>query len=175
MDDAERTAQKKLDVLKPLIEKFRTQQAASYETLEEIMLVLGGGITRAAQYTRLEETFSTLWKGRYGNVAYRFDRMKDRPQLLRLLKMMPIDEIEARMGRYIKSRDPFFQQCKHTFPIFVKTINQHALEQPTGDFNLNADEQPATGCHHTPPCTSDAQHTATVNIERRREFNGSPF
>jgi hypothetical protein len=157
-------AQKKLDSLKPLIEKFRTQQAACYETLEEIMLVMGGGITRAQQYRDLEGTFSTLWAARYGNIGYRFDYTKDRAQMLRLIKAMPLEEIKARMARYVRSNDQFFVQCKHAFPIFIKTINQHVIEQPTGEFSLDA----PTGCTHEPPCLSDAAHTKKINDERRQ-------
>lgn len=161
-------AQKKLDALKPLMEKFRAQQAANYETLEEILLVMGGGITRAQQYRDLEDAFSTLWAGRYGNIGYRFDFARDRPQILKLIKAMPLDEIKARMARFVQSNDRFFIQCKHSFPIFVKTINQHVVEQPSADFAL-AEESP-TGCSHVPPCTSDSQHTMLVNHERRSAF-----
>src|SRR5258708_4701338 len=108
-------AQRKLDALKPLIEKFREQQAAGYETHKEIMIVLGGGITRAQQYKDIESTFSTLWAARYGNTGYRFDYKIDRAQMLKLLKMMPMDEIKARIGRYLQTSDPFFVKCKHTF------------------------------------------------------------
>lgn len=170
-ENIERTAQQQLNALKPLFEKFRTQQAATYETLEEIMLVLGGGVTRATQYKRLEATFSTLWQGRYGNVAYRFDFLKDRPQMLRLLKGMPIEEIEARMGRYVRSSDPFFVQCKHTFPIFVKTINQHAVEAPTPDFTLGEEHRPI-GCRHTPPCATE---TGCTSLRMREQRHEQPF
>lgn len=168
---AAQQAQKTLDTLKPLLEKFRTQQAATYETLEEIFLVLGGGITRAKQYEQLERTFSTLWQGRYGNVPYRFDYKIDRPQELRLLKMMPIEEIEARMARYVRSSDGFFVKCKHTFGIFVKTINQHAVEQRVDGFTLtDEDDQAALDCSHTPRCADDVIHTRRISAERRGTF-----
>jgi hypothetical protein len=170
VDTEEKTAQHKLASLKPLIEKFRAQQAAGYETLEEIMLVMGGGITRAKQYERIETTFRDLWSARYGNTKYSFDYKVDRPQMLRLLKMMPIEEIEARMARYLRNSDPFFSKCRHTFPILVKTINQHAIEQPTGALDLNADESSPIGCQHSPTCKTDSEHTKRINEDRRREF-----
>lgn len=165
-DDPERSALKKLETLKPLIEKFRTQQAAGYETLEEIMLVLGGGTTRAQQYQELEVCFSGLWAARYGNSGYRFDFKIDRPQMLRLIKAMPIPEIKARMGRYLTSSDEFFVKCKHTFGIFIKTINQHAVETHPGAFALS-DDFHATGCTHMPRCATDAYHTTRMLNERR--------
>ena len=169
-DDAEQSAVKKLQTLTPLIAKFREQQAASYETLEEIMLVMGGGVTRAEQYKELETCFSGLWSARYGNVQYRFDYKIDRPQMLRLIKTMPIPVIKATIGRYLTNNDPFFVKCKHTFGIFIKTINQHAQAAPSAEFDLNGDDQAATGCHHSPRCTSDVQHTTLVNKERRSAF-----
>lgn len=167
-DPDEKAAQKKLDALKPLIEKFRQQQAASYETLEEMMALLGG-VPIGDLLKRLETAFADAWAARYRD-TYVWTYVQDRPQMKRLLRHLAPEEIEARMVRYVRSADPFYQKARHPFRLFASNPNQWASERPSETFDLNADESPAIGCQHTPRCPSDSAHTTLMNRDRRSAF-----
>lgn len=164
-DDAKATTQRLADVGK-LVQQLREVQAKEYAITEEIQRILGGGARQADLLKAAERTFDTLWGARYAGGAtgrYVWAYMKDRPQMVRLIKMLGLEEVEARMRRYLASHDPFFAKGRHSFGLFVSTINQHAREAaPADDFELDAGT--VVDCHHQPVCTSDAEHT-----RRRRE------
>jgi hypothetical protein len=159
----EATASAKLRQLKPLIEEFRAQQAKSYETLEEIMQIISGDVSTHEQLTRLQKAWQEVWSTRYRS---RFDwkHTIDTPQAKRLLKLLTLEELEARMLRYIKNDDPFFRKVGHNFLIFARDINQFAVEST--EFTLRDSEAPI-GCTHTPLCKTDTEHTQRLNAERR--------
>lgn len=166
-DQDEQAAQKKLASLKPLLEKFRQQQAAGYETLEEILQLVNSSVSLADQMKAIELAFATLWGARYGNTFYAWN-MKDRVQTKRLLKILGQQELERRIPVYVRNNDLFFTRARHSYGVFVATINQHATEAPTAEFALTDGDAPI-GCQHQPPCLNDVAHTKLVNMERRGE------
>jgi len=77
----------------------------------------------------------------------------------RLLKMLEVEEIEGRMWRYLQNNDPFFAKNRHTFGLFVASVNQFA--------QAASDVEVPVGCFHVPPCKDDVEHTR----RRQRDVN----
>lgn len=144
-----------LQKLKSIVLALRETQTKVNELTDEIDALLGGGAGVGAMMKRLEETYGALWRSRYG-VPYMWSYTKDRPQLKRLLKALAVEEIEARMGNYLKSGEAYYGAARHNFSLFVATINNHPGLQAPAELNLSA---PPIGCRHVPPCQSDQEHT----------------
>lgn len=138
---------KLLSVQKDLIDKL----AAVTDELD----ALSGGRAGIGENIHLVEGFFDMyWGHRYaGGVRdnYMWNFAKDRAQIKRLLKSLTVTEIQERMHRYMKSDDPFYVRARHSFPLFVASINSWAAEprQQAG----------AVDCWHMPPCIDDQEHT----------------
>jgi len=152
--------------LAKLVASLREHQAKCYEITEEIDHLLGGGVGVGELLRRLELHWGQVWCGRYqlgGTLmkggGYVWNYAKDRPQMKRLLRMLEVEEIERRMNRYLQNNDAFFTKGRHSFGMFVATVNQHAAP-------ADALEAPP-GCLHHPPCRDDVEHTK----RRQRETN----
>lgn len=163
---AEKVAQKKLEAIKPLLETFRQHMAAAHDTLEDIRSLVTADVSVADEMKRLQGVFMALWSGRYGNTKYDWKYATESPHLKRMLKGLGAVELEARMNRYMRNNDPFFTKTRHTFGIFITTINQHAVEAPTAAFALGSEDRPI-GCRHAPPCVSEAACTSLRLREQR--------
>jgi len=149
MADADKAT---LEKVKKLYEALRENQAKGYELLEEIGRVLGGEPGIGALLKEAERAFETGWRSRYpGGYIWRYT--SDRPQMKRLLKVLTVEEIAARSVRFITNDDPFFVKGRHSFGMFVATINQHTA---AADFNQVL---PPTDCKHRPHCKTEADCT----------------
>jgi len=150
-----------LDKLAKLFEVLREHQAKTYELTEEIQRLLAGEEGIGEKLKRLETFFSQRWQARY-RTPYVWAFARDVPQLKRLLKMLPIAEIELRIARYLFNDDPYYVKVKHNFGIFVSSINEHAADAlPIVDAGHVRD------CKHVPACTSDQEHTKKRSAEMR--------
>ncbi len=111
----------------------------------EIETIMGGGVGIAMLLKRLEAHYDTCWSVRYSHGQrsyYVWAYVKDRPQMKRLIKMLGVEEIERRMIAYLKNDDPFFVKARHSFGLFVSTVNQHTAESPAAaaaDLELSDD------------------------------------
>ena len=146
--------------LTTLVAALREAHAKCHELTDEIDRVLAGGPGMGELLARLEARFKGLWSERYKS-SYVWLRFKDKPHLERLLKTLTAEEIEARMGRFIHSDDPFFVNGRHKFAMFVASIN--GLVAP----RLPLGQLAAVNCAHTPPCGSDQEHTARRRVDLR--------
>lgn len=102
--------------------------------------------------------FDELRARRYDGEKYLFNGAADAAQTKRLLKSMSREEIWKRMQVYIASNDPFFMKVRHSYGVFVKSINALGaglLVGPGPAMHLHA----VRGCSHTPVCVTDAEHT----------------
>ena len=70
----------------------------------------------------------------------------------RLLKSFSPEELEARMVVYLGNDERFFLSARHSFGLFVSSINQHAPVAPI-------ERMAPMGCSHHPPCRDDQAHT----------------
>ena len=161
MADADKTTLKKLGTL---LEKLREVQAQTYELAEEMQRLLAGEPGIGEKLKVVEAGYSDLWLGRYRS-NYVFNRVRDRPQIKRLLKSATPDALLDRALRYIKSNDPFYAEKRHPFGLFVSSWNSWAApaESPE-EFDLEA----AADCRHTPKCRSDQEHTKRKSAELRQ-------
>jgi hypothetical protein len=153
------------DYLKNLVAKLRELQEQADDVTEEIEKVLGGSVPLGKTLSALEGAFEQAWETRYKG-RYVWLRARDRGHFKRLLKAMDADELRRRMAVYIKNGDPFYVQARHSFGLFVSSVNSHASHTVTaheGSFELDA---PAD-CRHTPRCLDDHTHTALRGIEMR--------
>jgi hypothetical protein len=153
-------AQWKAKVTK-LASDLRTVQAKTYEILEELHAVLGEGPEGGNHAKDLLSVFGRLWAERYGGEKYVFTWAKDGAQAKRLLRALPLDELEARIRRYLASTDPFVASRRHPWAIFCATVNSYAAAPARVERIL--------GCIHELPCLSEAACTKL----RMRAVRGS--
>lgn len=93
--------------------------------LDEIDVLLGGGVSIGDKLKICYRYFGTAWAAAYPGQEYVWNYTKDAPQMKRLLKSLTPDEIGNRVARYIANQEEFIVRAKHSFPMFVATINQH--------------------------------------------------
>ncbi len=150
-------AKDRLVKIAKLVGALRELQAKQYEVTEEIDRLLNGAAGIGTLLKRVEHTFEDAWATRYhGKYAWAF--VKDVPQLKRLLKLLGAEEVERRIGRYIGSEDQFFVRARHSFGIFVHSVNQFA-DETGAPADLDLDAPVVADCHHDPMCRSDQEHT----------------
>lgn len=159
---------KEIDRTRVLIAAFRAEHDKTTAILEELEILLTGGVGIAEKLKEAEGTYSELWAGRYRS-AYVWNWAKDRAQTKRLIKLLGVEELKARMARYLQNTDQFFTSRRHPYGLFVATIVQHARandEEMPGDLAL---ESPVADCKHMPPCASDREHTKRRAADMRSE------
>lgn len=141
--------------------------AQLHDCQREILTLASGGEGQGLILKRLYVAFDTAWGQRYaaGQVnRYAWAMVRDTPQMKRLLKMFGEPELVRRMGAYVKSDDPFVVRNKHTFGLFVSTVNSYA---PTAEPVTQVETEPPADCRHLPPCKSDEEHTKKKVKEMR--------
>lgn len=159
---------KEIERTRTLIAAFRVEHDKTAAILEELEILLTGGTGIAEKLKEAEGTYSELWAGRYRS-AYIWAYQKDRPHTKRLIKLLGVEELKARMARYLQNTDVFFTSRRHPYGLFVSTIVQHARanDQPmAGDLELMPN---VYDCRHDPPCKSDQEHTKRRAAEMRGE------
>lgn len=146
-----------------LIERQREIEAQLFAITEEIHKLVNGEPGIGEVLSRLEDIYDRLWCERYApgqNNRYVWSYAKDRPQMKRLIRNIGVDEITARCQNYFANDEPFYVRSRHSFTVFVASINCHAGA-------VEASTRPAD-CTHTPACASDAAHTRLRAQERQR-------
>lgn len=122
------------------------------KALQEIdVLTKACGPTVSSQLTRLFETWSALWFGRYRD-RYVFSGAKDGAQFKRLLQILPVEDIEQRLRRYISTDDNFLVQNRHALNLFFARVNAYSALDAEPEFLV-------IGCTHAPRCRTEAEHT----------------
>lgn len=148
--------------------ELSTKQEAIYD---EMRRLLGGGPSIGELLKLAEGAFETLWTERY-KTRYFWVYTKDRPALKRLILQIGNDELAARFRRYLSNDDPFFTKARHSFGVFVATVNQHAaMAESTLTLEGGSEDRPV-GCTHLPPCKDDVEHTRKKVQEMRGSHSG---
>lgn len=148
------------------IEKLDLQRG---ELMAELSKVLHGEQAMGDVLKIAYAAFSDAWQRRY-KAPYSFSFVRDAPQMKRLIKALGIEELTARMARYVRNGDPFFLKARHGFNVFVSTVNQHtvASDGDLGDLLSGDSEDPApSDCRHTPRCATQAACTKAAIAEQR--------
>ena len=124
---------KLLGVLRDLREK---EQAV----LDEIDVLLSGGVGIGDKLKICYRAFAEAWGAAHPGQSYVWNYTKDAPQMKRLLKALSPEEIGDRAARYIANQEGFIVRAKHSFPMFIATINQHVSPASEADLDgLEAD------------------------------------
>lgn len=144
---------RKVERLSKLVEAGVELVAKMHDVLVEMQKIAGGQVATGDTLKALEGEFSHAWQKWYGS-PYVWNFAKDRAQWKRLLKMATPDDIGRRVQGYFADADAFLRKAKHPFGLFVSRFNHYA-DPVRSEFHLDA----PTGCIHTPPCTSDQEHT----------------
>jgi len=158
-------ADSKVDIGKiaKLIELGRELQEKQAAVLDEIDAIIGGKAGIGADMKAVQAAFSAAWSHRYApgfGDSYVWNHRSDAPQVKRLIKRLGVEEIVRRAAVYIRNEDPFYVSRRHSFPLFVSSINSHA------DNSAPVAAAPV-GCKHDPPCESDAEHTRRRTSDMR--------
>ncbi len=144
-----------LELMVKLVAAMREQHSNLGAVIDEFDNLLAGKASTGELLKRLYVHWDELWLTRWRTKhAWKMD--KDSPNMKRLLKLLGFDELAARMHSYIKSDDAYYVERKHPFGLFVSGINSFAgLQRPVDQLEA----PPVAGCLHSPPCTTDQQHT----------------
>lgn len=150
-----------------MVGAWRVEHDRASGILEELEILLQGGVGIAEKLKEAEGVYVELYSARYRG-TYVWQYAKDRPQMKRLIKLLGMEELKARMARYIQNTDTFFTSRRHPFGLFVSTIVQHARanDQPLAG-ELALDGGAVADCKHVPPCQSDQEHTRRRSAEMR--------
>jgi hypothetical protein len=136
------------------------KQRALFEKLtdiqNEIDEILEGKGGNSLRVRHLVHAFETAWAKRYGTngAQYVWAMLEDAANWKRLLRKLPENELEARIGIYFAANDEYYRQQRHSFRTFVANVNQFADERP-----LDLVDPPPSDCRHEPRCSSDQEHT----------------
>lgn len=152
---------RRLERATKLLDKARELHAQQFDVLEEARKILAGEVALGDKLRALSDYYVAAWETRYGS-RYAWQGVKDSSQAKRLLKLFTLEDLEARILRWVKDGDPFYVKARHPFALFASNVNRYA---PEGQgFAL---ESAAVDCHHEPRCSSDAEHTKRQLTERR--------
>lgn len=134
-----------------LAEKIATleQLAASQPTLGQ-------------QVKELHDYWFEMWKAAY-NDKYQFAQGRDASQFKHYLKALGLEELEARLARFLDDKDPWIVGQRHLLGIFFARVNSYGRTEAPA---LVEATRPI-GCRHTPACKSDAAHTRRMLAEKR--------
>jgi len=165
-DETLATLQRRIARATKIVDALDALDAQRADLSEQLAKVLKGEQAIGDLVKIAASTFSQAWERRYRS-PYAFTAFKDVPHLKRLIKQLGIEELARRMQRYLLSHDLFFAKARHSFGVFVATVNQHA--EASGDAALGdflSDEPAPSDCRHTPPCATQAGCTKASNKER---------
>lgn len=141
-------------------------EAQAAEVRAEITSILGGAPSVAQQMTTVQEAFGRMWRVNYPRGSYVWRHAQDMPNLKRLVNQLGAGELIARVERYMLDTSDYVTRAKHSFPMFVATINSYAQASPDG-FALSSPAD-VEGCTHTPRCKNAAEHTKKYLAEVTR-------
>lgn len=153
---------KLLSAQRELLDKFTAIQ-------EEIDAIVAGRAGIGQQLKAAEAAFDQVWCARYApgqTGAYVWSFQKDRAHLKRLIRQIGLEELKVRALNYLANEDPFYARARHSFGMFVSSINAHASESTEAPaFELGAPGP--SDCRHTPRCKDDAEHTRRRRLDRQ--------
>jgi hypothetical protein len=167
---ADRATDVDVQKVRKLLEAGRELHGKLGAVLEEIDELTGGGVGIAEKLKAIERAFDAGWCQRYaqgqsGRYVWRY--ATDRPNSKRLIRALGLEEVIARIPRFIANDDPFLTRSRHPFGLFVSGINQYAPEgSAIVDFEMDGGA-PAVDCRHSPRCKSDHACTQKKRAELR--------
>lgn len=154
-------ASKQLAALAKLLPLAKELHEKLGAVLEEVDALAGGGAGISEKTKAIREAFDAAWCDRYAageHGRYLWRNPVDAANVKRLTKALGVDELRARIARYIANEDPYVVRARHPFGLFVSGINSYAGPAAAPE-DLELDAPTVSDCKHVPRCTSDQQHT----------------
>lgn len=155
--------------VRALLAKLEELQATQAAIVGEIATLMSGGPAIGELMKRARLKFDEVRMGRGYVGVYLWAKKHEHIQLSRLIKLLGIEELEARMVRFARSNDPWFSKTSHSFGAFAAAIDQFVTATAPGELEL-VDDAPAD-CQHKPRCLDDVQHTK----RRAADMSGQPL
>jgi len=147
LDDATTAEQALARMLKAeaKIEEVERALSRAHDELRGLRQLLAGGnpVGEAMRF------YGDAWAKLHGGETYQWERPKATSQMKQLLKLLPLDDVKARMIAYLSDNEPFLVRNAHPFALFVTRVNSYSPRA----------QPPPVGCKHQPPCRSDVEHT----------------
>lgn len=123
----------KIETLIKLVAAMKEEHEKLGAVIQEFDAILEGRQTIGEKIKELEGAYGVLWSARYGGAPYVWNYAKDRAQLKRLLRSLDVLELGARMASYLANADQFYVKSRHSFNVFVASVNSHAGAAPVVD------------------------------------------
>lgn len=136
------------------------------QLIDEMDALLGGKAGIGETLRQMEAAFDAAWSTRYSageSGRYVWSYVKDRAQMKRLIREVGIEDLPRRFIAYISDEDKFLTAQRHPFGLLTHNVNKYA--RSTGHAFELASE--ATGCTHTPKCSSEQACTKRGMREMR--------
>jgi hypothetical protein len=150
--------QKRLTRIEKLVLVYEDLTAKQHDVVREMRKLLAGERGIGDLMKEAIEAYKVCWEERYES-GFHWSGAENSAQMKTLLKTFTVDELIARMVRYLRDDDKWLVERRHPFRNFAQRVNQYAP--------MAVPSSRAIGCHHSPPCTSDAQHTERSVQEQR--------
>lgn len=152
-----------------IITRMRKVSEDAAGLADELEAILSGDKTTGQLVNRLIKYWLGAWRERHAGRVYVFTaRGAAAGSLKKLLASgMTVEDIEARVSQYLESRDPFYVTARHSFELFIKSINRFPGLGTTEDDDAGFLSAPAFDCSHHPACRSAQEHTRRRGQEMR--------
>ena len=157
------SADKRLERMGRLIEASMELLAKQHDLFDEMQKLVKGEPTIGVLMREVTDAWDAAWTARY-RTKYHWSGVKEMPHVKRLTRGLGAEELKSRLLRFLKDDDAFYVQSRHPFTLFASNVNRYTAEAPEP---LTLDAPVIPGCKHTPPCTTDQQHTKRVTADRR--------
>lgn len=160
---AEMTDKQRIAKATALLQKARELHAQEFDVLEECRKILEGEAAIGDTLRVLSNSWCATWQERFGSrYGWGPEAAKNSAHLKRLLKDFTLEDLLQRMSDYLFDKDPFLVYANHPFGLFVSRINRYARQAP-----VTVSQDCLRDGKHTPPCTTDQEHTQRRGKEMR--------
>lgn len=140
------------------IQKVRVAWGKLGDELEALEAILTGEATPGQQARDILKTYAAVWRTRYNDEQLVINWPKDTAIIKRLLRTLPLEEINRRIVAFFDHRDRFYVEARYPIAMFASAINKLGGRGPAGvdDDVLTA---PPSDCRHAPKCRTDVECT----------------
>lgn len=132
----------------------------------DLEALLHGEDTTGQQIRQLFIAWNAHWHNRHQRPYAFTERAKNSAAFKKLLATMTVQDITARMGQYLASRDPFSATAGYPIGLFLTSINKFPGAMASVD-DAKFLTAPVSDCQHVPTCLSDQAHTKKRAQEMR--------
>lgn len=161
--------QAQLDRATGLLDALTELHVKTTEVLEELTQIIAGETTIGKTMRRVSDHYLEVWEQRYHS-KYVWQGAKDSAKLKRLLRILAVEDVEARIVAFLKDSDAFYVQTRHPFVLFAANVNRYASARPTEVL----DPDWWKDCHHDPTCDTRVRHATRVACDEAKATRPAP-